>query len=91
MSLQEGFTQTSQLLEPPWHKAQHEHAKGSLGEVNINSTPVSGSRKQRGRCQINMKTTVRKVFQGFEGKKMLLMMRKGVRHVTLTVKGLYIV
>jgi len=45
MSLQEGFTQTSQLLEPPWHNPQHEHGKGRLGDMNINFTPVLGSRK----------------------------------------------
>lgn len=92
MSLQEGFMQTSQLLEPPRHNPQHEHSTGSLGEANINSTLLSGSRKQRGKCQINMKTTVRKVFGAFEGTKCyLLMMRKGVRHVILPEKGLYIV
>lgn len=90
MSLQEGFTQTSQLLEPPWHNPQHEHRRGRLGEANINSTLVSGSRKQKGKCQINMKTS-QKGISGIWRKKMLLMMRKGVRHVTPPVKGLYTV
>lgn len=91
MSLQEGFTQTSPLLEPPWHNPQHDNDRGRLEEANMNSTPASRFRKPRRKAQVNMNTTVRKGFQGFEGKKKLLMMRKGVRHVTSPVKGLCIV
>lgn len=66
VSLQQGFTQISQLLEWPQHNPHQEYSKGRPGEVNINSPLISGSRKQTGKYQINTKTTVRRVFQGFE-------------------------
>lgn len=38
-------------------------------EADRNSTWDSGSSEQTEKCQVNMKTTTRKVFQWFEGKK----------------------